>query len=347
VWTTPAVIAVAVAKTLCSSLNARQTPSFTGYAILVKGVEQMPLSMTTFFCLERHSPILRIAIVAGCVGLFTGCDKLGRDTNPNAPTPPPPVGSAIVYTAIGASDANGVGSSVVCPLFGDCSNGMGYVPVTVRSLRSQGFTVNHLNLGVPTAVISRDFQTLGNQYNHLVAGNFIEQEMPFVQTTATVVTIFAGLNEVNVLTAALGGGAGGSDPNGFMDRQVLTFGTNYATLLAGIKARAGSPRLVALNVPNAAGLPYLARASQAQRQAAQRISVAMTRTVVNVLTSQNVVVVDLMCDARTYLASNYSSDGLHPNDAGYAFMAAEVVRAITLRSYPAPQSNCSAMTLVP
>ena len=36
-----------------------------------------------------------------------------------------------------------------------------------------------------------------------------------------------------------------------------------------------------------------------------------------------------MCDARSYLASNYSSDGLHPNDAGYAFIAAEVVRAIT------------------
>ena len=286
-------------------------------------------------------------MMVGCAGLIAACDKLGSDANPNAPSPPPAVGSTIVYTAIGASDANGVGSSVLCVPFTDCSNGMGYVPVAVRQLRADGFTVNHLNLGVATAVISRDFQTLAGQYNHFVAGNFIEQEMPFVQTTATAVTMFAGPNEVNVLTAALGGGAGGSDPNGFMDRQVLTFGTNYATLLAGIKARAGSPRLVALNVPNAAGLPYLARASLPQRQAAQRISVAMTRTVVNALTSQNVVVVDLMCDARTYLASNYSSDGLHPNDAGYAFMAAEVVRAITLRSYPTPQNNCSAMTLVP
>jgi lysophospholipase L1-like esterase len=324
-----------------------QTRPLTGYAILLKGAEQMRLSMTTFFCLRRHSPILRIAVAVGCIALLVACDKLGSDGSPNAPTPPPSSGSTIVYTAIGASDANGVGSSVVCPLFGDCSNGMGYVPVTVRSLRSQGYTVNHLNLGVPTAVISRDFQALGNQYNHLVAGNFIEQEMPFVQATATVVTTFAGLNEVNVLTAALGGGAAGSDPNGFMDRQVQTFGTNYATLLSGIRARAGSPRIIALNVPNPAGLPYLARASQAQRQAAQRISVAMTKTVINVLTVQNVVVVDLMCDSRSYLASNYSSDGLHPNDAGYAFIAAEVVRAITLSSYPAPQNSCSAMTLVP
>jgi lysophospholipase L1-like esterase len=68
---------------------------------------------------------------------------------------------------------------------------------------------------------------------------------------------------------------------------------------------------------------------------------------VNVLTSQNVTVVDLMCDARSYVASNYSGDGLHPNDAGYAFIAGEVVRAITSASYPTPQSSCSGMTIVP
>jgi len=28
--------------------------------------------------------------------------------------------------------------------------------------------------------------------------------------------------------------------------------------------------------------------------------------------------VDLLCDARSYQASNYSSDGFHPNAAGYA-----------------------------
>ena len=53
-----------------------------------------------------------------------------------------------------------------------------------------------------------------------------------------------------------------------------------------------------------------------------------------------------MCDARTYQRSNYASDGLHPNDAGYAYMAAEVVRAIMSSAYPAPQSNCAAMSLV-
>ena len=47
----------------------------------------------------------------------------------------------------------------------------------------------------------------------------------------------------------------------------------------------------------------------------------MTTTVVNPLASSSVTVIDLMCDARSYVASNYSSDGLHPNDAGYAFIS--------------------------
>ena len=297
---------------------------------------------------NRHSPILRIALLISVMAMSQACDKLGLGKSPTSPTGPPAPGATIVYTAVGASDANGVGSSVPCILFDpECANGMGYVPVAVRQLRTQGFVVTMLNLGIPSAVIGRDFQTLGQQYNRVIAGNFIDQEMSFVQQNASLVTIFAGINEVNVVTAALGGGAGGSDPNAYMDAQVQAFGADYTTLLAGIRARAGSPRFVLLNVPNAAGLPYLAGASLAQRQAAQRISVAMTKTVVDPLVSANLIVVDLMCDPRTYVASNYFSDGLHPNDAGYAFIASEVVRAVTSASYPAPQSSCSPMTIVP
>ena len=127
--------------------------------------------------------------------------------------------------------------------------------------------------------------------------------MPFVQTTATVVTIFAGINEVNVVTAALGGGAGGSDPNGYIDAQVQAFGDR---LRDAARRHQGARRLAAhhrLNVPNAAGLPYLARASLAQRQAAQRAAVGMTRTVVNPLLPERRSSIDLMCDARSYLAS--------------------------------------------
>jgi lysophospholipase L1-like esterase len=301
-----------------------------------------------FFHVLRCSPILRIVLCAGTLAAATGCDRLGLgSSSPTAPTGAPTPGSTINYTAIGASDANGVGSSVPCLSFSDCPNGLGYVPVATRQLRTQGFTVNLLNLGIPTAVIGRDFETLGQQYNRTIIGNFIEQEMPFVQPNATIVTIFAGLNEINTITAALGAGAGGSDPNGFIDAQVRAFGTDYSTLRTGIAARAGSPRLVILNLPNPAGMPYLSGASLAQRQAAQRAAVGMTRTVVNPLAGSNAAIIDLMCDARSYQASTYSSDGLHPSDAGYAFIAAEVVRAITTSSYPAPQATCAQMTIVP
>jgi hypothetical protein len=104
--------------------------------------------------------------------------------------------------------------------------------------------------------------------------------------------------------------------------------------------------MVLLNVPNLAGLPYVSGAPLQQKQAAQRASVGMTATI-NRLASPSVAVLDLMCDARTYQSSSYSADGFHPNDAGYAYLAAEVVRAATSVTYPAPQSRCAAMSIVP
>jgi len=268
-------------------------------------------------------------------------------TAPSSAAPPPSAGSTIVYTAIGASDATGHGSSVPCDVpFVPCPNGMGYVFVATRTLQAQGFTVNLLDLGLVTAVIGPDFQALAAQFNHSAFANFIEGEMPFVDPKSTVVTIFAGGNEVNTITAALGGGAGASDQSGYIDSQVKAFGADYTTLLNGIRARAGNPRIIVLNVPNLAGLPLLAGASLDQKRAAQHASVGMTTTVVNQLTSQGVTIVDLMCDSRSYLPSNYSSDGFHPNDSWYAFIAAEVVRAITSSSYPSPSASCGPMTLV-
>jgi lysophospholipase L1-like esterase len=299
------------------------------------------------FQAPRNSPILRICLAAALVALATGCNMLGLGNGgPTAPSGPPAAGSTIFYTAVGASDANGVGSSAECLFLTPCPNGMGYVPVTVRALTAQGFTVNNLNLGIPTTVIGSDFASLGARYGRLIVGNMIDNEMPFVQNNATVVTIFAGVNEINTIASALGGGEGGNDPNAYIDAQVKAFANDYTTLIAGIRSRAGSPRIVILNVPNAAGLPFLAGAPLAQRQAAQRAAVGMTKTAVNSLASSSITVVDLMCDGRSYFGANYAGDGLHPSDAGYAFISGEVVKAITASSYPAPQSSCAGMTIV-
>ena len=118
------------------------------------------------------------------------------------------------------------------------------------------------------------------------------------------------------------------------------FGTFKTTI------RAAAARVVGFNLPNLGALPFLAGASLAQRQAAQRATAGMT-TAVNALTGQAVIVVDLMCNDRSYQTSNYSSDGFHPNDSGYAFIAAEVVLAATSAAYPPPRLNCPQMSVVP
>lgn len=291
-----------------------------------------------------HSPKRRILPALFVAIAFTGACA-GNDSgggNPTSPSGPPALGSTLVYSAVGASDVMGIGSTTPCFLFEDC-NGTGYVWVAARQLRASGYTVTVGNLGIPASVISRSFQDLGAQYGRTIGGNIIEQEMPFVRREAALVTVFTGANDVNTVTAALGAGAGGNNQTGFIDDKVTTFGSDYATLLNGIRARATQARIVLLNLPNLAALPYLANASLAQKQAAQRASVRMTTTVIN--TQQGVTVIDLMCDPRVYAASFYSPDGFHPNDNGYAILGAEVVRALTSTSYAAPRSSCSQMTL--
>ena len=317
--------------------------------ILVKATGFYGRHLATFEQKRGPNPILRIggALLITAVA-STACDKLGQSNpNPSTPTPtgPPSPGTAIVYSAIGASDAIGHGSSQECLPVIDCPGGKGYVQVAIAQLKAKGYSVAQITLAVPAGVISRTFQTLGLQYGRTIPGNLIELSAPNVLTNSTVVTVFAGANEVNTITAALGGGAGGTDPAGYVDRQVAQFGVDYATLLGAIRARAANAQIIVLNVPNLAGLPFLASATLQQRQAAQRASVGMTTTVVNRL--QNVTVIDLMCDARSYQPTAYSSDGLHPNDSGYAFIANEVVLAITSTAYPAPSGNCAPMTVVP
>ena len=76
----------------------------------------------------------------------------------------------------------------------------------------------------------------------------------------------------------------------------------------------------------------------------QQIAVAFSAQI-NLLTAQNVLVVDLMCDAPMYQASMFSSDGFHPNDAGYARLAELTFGAASTGTAPAPRATCSQMTL--
>jgi lysophospholipase L1-like esterase len=246
---------------------------------------------------------------------------------------------------VGASDAIGIGSSVPCVPFTPCPDGRGYVPSVARELERQGRTVTLTNLGVPGAVLSPAIQALGNQYGRGIPGNFLDQELPFVPRTSTLVTVFAGGNDTNAVAAAIDRGAGGSDVGAFVDTQVREFGTDYASLVRGIRSRASGARVIVLNLPNFAGLPYTSGYSRDRKQWMERISVGFGRQA-NALASEGAIVVDLLCDPRSYQAGNYSSDGFHPNDAGYAYLTGLVVQAATATP-GSPQADCSFMHLAP
>jgi lysophospholipase L1-like esterase len=288
--------------------------------------------------------IARISLVLVLFFVVAACNTLGNgDSGPTEPSGPPAAGTVVNYSVVGASDAIGYGSSRPCVLYDDC-DGTGYVWVAARTLRSQGFSVNVQQLGIPGAVISRSFEDMAIQYGRSdVLANFIQQEAPFVSREASLVTVFTGVNDVNVMTTALGKGAGGTNPMAFIDQSVATFTSDFATLLSGIRSRSKSARIIVMNVPNLAGMPYLANASLAQKQAAQRAAVRITTSVINA--TPDTTVIDLMCDTRFYQSSVLSSDGFHPNDAGYSIIGAEIVKALTSASYPAPKASCGQMVL--
>jgi lysophospholipase L1-like esterase len=250
-----------------------------------------------------------------------------------------------VYTALGASDALGIGASVECLPFVECPNGTGYVQVIARTLRATR-TVTLTNVGIPAAVLSARIQTLGRQYGRFIPASLLEAELPGVARDSTLVTIFTGANDANAIGDAFEQGAGGSNPSGFVDDQIRLFAAEYRQLIAGVRSRAGQPRIVVANLPNFAGVPFTASYSPVRRQAIQALSVRLTREAINTLTADGVAVVDLMCDGRSYEPGRYSSDGFHPNDAGYAFLADLMLRAINDASYPPPQSDCSFMRMV-
>ena len=288
----------------------------------------------------------RRLVIAALIALFgsgIACNKA------ETPTSPTPSDGPIFYTAIGASDGIGFGSSSPCVPFTDCPDGLGYVQILRRRLRDTGRTVEHRNLSIPGAVLSKAIEDLARDIGQPIsdlAGNFIERQAPFVPTNTTHVTIFAGGNDANVIGRAALAGRGGSDPAAYIDTQVRQWGTDLEDLIARIRSRAPNTRIVVLNMINLAGAPYIASRPASERSIMQRIAVGISDRA-NALTSRQVLVVDLMCDARLYLPSNYSSDGFHPGDGGYAVFAEDALPALKDGANNQPNTGCAQRRLVP
>jgi acyl-CoA thioesterase I len=289
----------------------------------------------------RSASVL-VAILAAASSFCSG----GADS-PTSPTEGGSTGNTVVYTVLGASDGIGFGGSIVCAPFDvGCENGTGYAQTLRRRFQADGRTVTYLNLSWPGAVLSRTIADLAIQLGRSDPGNFVERYTPFVPSATTHVTIFVGGNDANIIGSAVAAGLGGGDSRAFVDAQVRQWGTDLDELVSRVRARAPSARIVAYNLPNLAGAPYMAGRPVQEKSIMQRIATGLADQV-NKLTSRNVLVVDLMCDSRILQPGSFSADGFHPSDAGYAVMAELAYPALANGTASAPSSSCGPRTLFP
>jgi len=267
-----------------------------------------------------------------------GCNLL---KNSNQPTPT--TLDAVNYSALGASDTIGYGGSSPCLPFIECTTGTGYVQRTAQRLKAAGKTVTLVNLGVPGAVLSPQLQADGNAIGLGILRNLLDDESGYVPRNTTLVTVFIGGNDVNTVGSLIKAGRGGSDVNAYIQSQIQNFGRDLGSMLGRIRSDAPDARIIALNLPNMALIPYANGRPGDEKRTLQQISVGFSAQI-NALASKGVLVMDLMCDPNFYNPSIFSSDGFHPNDTGYAYLSDLVYAAASTGAAPAPKATCGFMT---
>jgi lysophospholipase L1-like esterase len=268
-----------------------------------------------------------------------------RDTG--TPTEPTPTND-VTYSVVGASDGIGFGGSVPClPFDPDCPSGTGYVYLLKRRLVADGRVVTLVNRALPGAVLSNTILTLSRDIGRNdIPGTFIDQVVPFISTSSTVVTVFAGGNDTNVIAQNIRAGRAAPDLRSYIEAQVRQWGLDFEELVRRIRNRAPNARIVAINLPNLGAAPYVANLTTTERSLVQAIAVGLTDRI-NAARSGNVLVVDLMCEPRVYEASSFSSDGFHPSDRGYQVMADLAYPAVANGTSSTPSSTCPQRALLP
>ena len=210
----------------------------------------------------------------------SSCAQLGQATSFD----PKATGHVYAYTAIGASDAVGFGSSAPCPTSSvvigpdteqmpnpvNCPGGAGYVPVASQLLAVAPNSVVLTDLGISGAVAGATERTLGNTWepflfgcsssgpNVCIPGDFIDDELPIIPANQEVVTVFAGGNDTNAILAHVAIACASCTPDQVktmvMD-DIMSFGADFQTLLLSIHAARPLAHIYAANLPNFALIP--------------------------------------------------------------------------------------------
>jgi lysophospholipase L1-like esterase len=308
--------------------------------LLLKKASRQILYLTVFMAIS--------ALVSACAG-------------PHGPSVPTEGSS---YAAIGASDAVGIGASVPCgttrSMNPACPGGTGYVPKIAALLSGGDTSVVLTDLGISSAVIGPDIKNFGNLYGStfddkcqartgadIIPADFLTNEIPNLPVGVAYVTIFAGINDVIALTNALGCGAGGrttAAQQAFIAAEANAFANDYAMVIIAVKKASPHARIVVANLPNIAGLPVGLNEPAATQRALQALSVSFDASI-DGLTALNIPVVDLLCRTQTYTSANFSPDGLHLNDSGYADLAALMEPLLLSGAVTSLSTNCSQASL--
>src|SRR5579863_712377 len=214
---------------------------------------------------------LRATVVAAACAL-AACSTLG---NLGAPDPNVSNSRAFVYTAIGASDAVGFGSSAPCntaavmigadteqmPSPASCPAGRGYVPAVSRLLATGVNTVTLTDLGISGAVLGPAERTLGNTYepsvfgcSPCIPGDFITDELPLIPSAQNTVTVFAGGNDIDAVfshvVVACAGGCTQAQLGAILMTDLGNFGADYQSLLNSVHAAFPFARIYVADLPN-------------------------------------------------------------------------------------------------
>lgn len=315
---------------------------------------------------------------------LSSCSQLGQATTFD----PKATGHVYAYTAIGASDAVGVGSSVPCATSAvvigpdteqmpdpvNCPGGAGYVPVAAQTLATPPNATVLTDLGISGAVAGAAERTLGNTWepflfgcsssgpNVCIPGDFIDDELPIIPANQEVVTVFAGGNDTNAILAHVAIACASCNPGQIQTMiaaDIGNFGADFQTLLLAIHAEKPLAHIYVANLPNFALIPrgvcigsdplnpppFCGPDDPAEGQPALQalldaISTHIDADVINTVPALGIPVIDLECDPASYDPANFSSDGFHPDDAGYRIFAKSFAKAIRLGFAPLPQGSC-------
>ena len=297
---------------------------------------------------------------------LAACSPLGQVASPEN------ISASITYnyTAFGASDAVGVGATVMCDPNGlvanpTCPGGTGYVPDIARILRQLPNHVNLNDLGISGAVVGPNVQSLLYScpaFHGANPGlrNFVTDELPKYPGGENLITIFAGGNDVRDLFLANAVFGCGLNPTTYLG----AFGLDFGTLLQVVHAKAPLAHIVVADLPNLGLIPLgvclgsmpgsappfcgpsdppggnpLAQAALGQ------LSEALDVNVYQAIEAQtSVPMVDLLCDSRSYDPANFSPDGFHPDDAGYLVLAQKYIAVLQSMPPPPPSFTCQQAT---